>query len=73
MIDRSETEIALATLIENNQAVTDDMDRLLEEMDRRGYDCEMAFIIKAIREQRAALIAAMQTARTGLSVAVQTE
>ena len=36
MIDRHETEIALATLIENNQAVTDDMDRLLEEMNRRG-------------------------------------
>ena len=73
MIDRSETEIALATLIENNQAVTDDMDRLLEEMDRRGYDCEMAFILKAIREQRVALITAMQTARIGLSVAAQTE
>ena len=71
MIDRHETEIALATLIENNQAVTDDMDQLLEEINRRGYDCTTAFVIKAVRLQRAALIAAMQTARIGLSVAAQ--
>ena len=73
MVDRSETEITLSALIGEVRAVTDDMDRLLDEIDRRGYDCELAIIVKAVRMQRLALIAAMQTARTGLSVAVQTE
>ena len=73
MVDRYETEITLSALIGEVRAVTDDMDRLLEEINRRGYDCTTAFVIKCVRLQRAALIAAMQTARTGLSVAVQTE
>ena len=47
MIDRSETEIALATLIENNQAVTDDMDRLLEAMrlDKKARAGKVRFVL----------------------------
>ena len=71
MVDRTETEIALAALIESNQAVTDDQDRLLTRLAREGYAQDLGATLADIRQQRAALIAAMQTARTGLSVAVQ--
>ena len=73
MIDRSETEILLSALISEVRAVTDDQDRLLTKMAKEGAGIDLGFVMASIREERAALIAAMQTARIGLSVAAQND
>ena len=73
MPDRSKTEVILSVLLSEARAVTDDQDRLLTNMAKEGAGIDLGFVMAAIREERAALIAAMQTARIGLSVAVQTE
>ena len=73
MPDRSKTEVILSVLLSEARAVTDDQDRLLTKMAKEGAGVDLGFVMASIREERAALIAAMQTARIGLSVAAQND